>query len=74
MKNYGDLGGCYLVWIFASLALVKPIIIASFSCQLRNEETEVEMCPTVVSYSGVITGGVWVSYWPFFPVPSKQSL
>ena len=45
------------VWIFASLALGKPIIIASFSCQLRNEETEVEMCPTVVSYSGVITGG-----------------
>ena len=62
-------------WIFASLDLVKPIIIASCSCHLRNEEeTGAEMCPTVVSYSGVITGGVWVSYWPFFPVPSKQSL
>ena len=46
------------VWIFASLDLVKPIIIVSCSCQLRNEEgTEAEMCPTVVSYSGVITGG-----------------
>ena len=45
------------VWIIACLDLLKPIIIASFLCQLRNEEeTEAEMCPTVVSYSGVITG------------------
>ena len=52
--NYACL---HRVWIFASLDLVKPIIIASCSCQLRNEEgTEAEMCRTVVSYSGVITG------------------
>ena len=39
--NYACL---HRVWIFASLDLVKPIIIASCSCQLRNEEgTEAEM-------------------------------
>ena len=57
------------VWIIACLDLLKPIIIASFSCQLRNEEeTEAEMCPTVVSYSGVITGAVG-QLLAIFPCP-----
>ena len=47
------------VWIFASLDLVKPIIIASCSCQLRNEEgTEAESVPQLFLILGLLLGAV----------------